>query len=160
SSNQVQINRNKKDCWFPRFLQAELSFYRNGSIIRFDTVTIKVSLLENPKKCVCGSGNDGININGSIGFNKERNKAEKLGLNKKKYSSEFIEYNYKNGKIIKIDELSKVKGKVYIDESHISTGFSRNNNFPEAEYRVIKNDKDFIVLIAESRREDGELMIW
>ncbi len=166
-SNQVQINPDKNACWFPGLLKAEISIYQNGSIVSLDTFNIQVSLLEYSKKCACGSGKDGTSNSGIVGFgkasleyDKNRKNAEKIGLNKKRYSSEFIEYNYDNGKIVKVDKLNRTKGKFYIDETHLSTRFSRNNNFPEAKYNVIKNEGSITVLSAECRREDGDLMIW
>ncbi len=167
NSNRIQKNLDKNNCWQPEFLPAQISFYYNNTLVATDTFPIQVSILENSKKCACGTGKGQNNMSGSIGFGKislefdeKRNKATKLGLSKKQYTTEFIEYNYSEGRIVKVDNLSKIKGKIYIDESHLSTGFSRNNNFPEAEYKIIKQEKDLIVIMAESRREDGDLMIW
>ncbi len=165
-SRQIQLNLNKDSCWFPQFLPAKLFIYSHGEIISTDTLPVQISILEISKKCACGMGNNGaakfVFEKASLEFDENRNKATKLRLKKKKYSSEFIEYNYDEGKQVKVDKLSKIKGKIYIDESHISTGFSRNNKFPEAEYKVIVDSKerDLIMLIAESRRADGDLMIW
>ncbi len=165
-SNQIQINSYKDNCWFPQFSPGKLFIYSHGEIISTDTLTVQISILEISKKCGCGIGNNGsgqfVFDKASLAFDENRRKATKLRLKKKKYSSEFIEYNYEKGKQVKVDMLSKNKGTIYIDESHISTGFSRNNKFPEAAYKVIVNSKerDLIILGAECRRADGDLMIW
>lgn len=164
-SDRIQINQNDDNCWTSQLLPAKLFIYSHGTIVSSDSMLVQISILEVSKKCTC-SGNKGaeypVFAKVSLEFNQNRNKATKLRLNKKKYSSKFIEYNYEEGKRVKVDKLNKIKGKIYIDETHLSTSFSRNNKFPEAEYKVLVNsqENDLIVLVAESRREDGDLMIW
>ena len=169
SSTRKQLNPSKNECWYVQFMPAKISIYQNGKLVQQDSLTVSLSISENSKKCSCGSGQEITGNFDGTAFskktfkkNRKRKKAEKIRLNKKKYSSKVIEHNHDGDKVERVDHLSKVRGKIYIDESFISTGFSRNNFFPEAKYEVLINskEKDLVVLMAKCSREDGDLLVW